>query len=760
METNANNSNNPAVVQVQEWLNSTYGSNPNFVTVDTDGIAGNSTCKALVRAIQIELNVTPVDGVWGDGTSSAFTPLSINSNSSNASIQRQIYILQGGFYCKGIEPGGFDGVFGETTAAAIRTLESQAGLSSTTGIASAMVMKALLSTDAYTLLSGGDSKIRTIQQALNNQYNSYIGLIPCDGIFSRVTSKALIKALQVEEKKTYSTVVVDGIWGSDTMAKCPTLRRYGTVTNKQYVYILQYALYVNGYDPNGFDGGFGAGVQTAVTNFQAFVGLSADGIVGKQTWASLMVSYGDPDRTCTAADCMTPLTKEYAQLLVENGKTAVGRYIVGGSNKVLTIEELNIIKEAGLKVFPIFQRTARTAAYFTYLQGRYDAYDAYKAYRGLHFPTGGTVYFAVDFDVLTTDISDYIIPYFQGIHAELNILQENEDVVFNVGVYGPRYVCTRLNEENLATTSFVSDMSSGFSCNIGYPLPQDWAFDQIKNTWLGGRTLEIDNDVASSRDTSIFVDPDIYLETPNPVLAELQVADAVANCIGCKPNILGLDINYDVYIPFFASSALDVYLVLSHTMQSEGDLAFSLSVENGVIQNPEVQLQLDEFSAELQPIVLESVDYAGIAAAINSGFISFETSVEMVGDKVATSVQITVNIYHDEVNKLSQDLAIGIKFVIKDASSYSDALSQVNTSLSPDELEEAKSVFSQAGAAIQKLNELLFAGIAITSTVIVSAIALSMIVSALAAGLIVLSPIIFAVLTKLLEQTLRALPVA
>lgn len=64
METNTNNSDNPAVVQVQEWLNSTYGSNPNFVTVDTDGIAGNSTCKALVRAIQIELKL-PLSMVLG-----------------------------------------------------------------------------------------------------------------------------------------------------------------------------------------------------------------------------------------------------------------------------------------------------------------------------------------------------------------------------------------------------------------------------------------------------------------------------------------------------------------------------------------------------------------------------------------------------------------------------------------------------------------------------------------------------------------------
>lgn len=700
--TSSTEVNDAAVAMVQEWLNDTYGSNANFETLKVDGVTGNNTCKALVRAIQIELNISPVDGIWGDGTSAAFAPLSINSDFNDPSIQRQIYILQGGFFCKGIHPGAFDGVFGESTASAVCSLESLAGLSSTTGIASAMIMKALLNTDAYTLLDEGDSNIRTIQQSLNNQYNSYIGLIPCDGIFSRRTSKALITALQVEEKKTYSTVVVDGIWGSDTMNKCPTLQRYGSVTNRQYVYILQYALYANGYNPNGFDGAFGAGVQTAVTNFQAFVGLSADGIVGKQTWASLMVSYGDPDRTCTAADCMQPLTAETVQLLVADGKTAIGRYLMGGSDKRLSLEELKIIHDAGLKVIPIYQTSGNSREYFTEINGNLAGYNAFLAYRRFHFPDGGTVYFAVDYDALTTDIDNYIIPYFQAIKKRLDELGNTS---FSIGVYGPRYVCTRLREAGLTSSSFVSDMSSGFSCNIGYPLPQDWAFDQIKNTWLGGRTLEIDNDVASSRDTSISVDPDIYLETPNPVLAELQMADAIANCIGCNPNIIGLDLNYDIYTQFFASEAMDIYFVLSHTLQSEGDLAFSLSVENGTIQNPEVMASLGELSAQIEPIVSESVDYTGIAAAISDGLISFDVSLEMVGEKLATSLQITVNVYHNETNELSQDLAVGFKFVIKDTSKYSDSLYEVNPDMDLETITEYNAAFAETESMINDVRE-------------------------------------------------------
>lgn len=657
---------NLGVLQVQEWLNDTYGSNSNFVPVDIDGIAGNSTCKALVRAMQIELGVSPVDGVWGDDTSSAFTPLSVNSNSSNASIQRQIYILQGGFYCKGIEPGGFDGTFGESTEEAVRTLESQAGLSSTTGIASAMLMKALLTTDAYTLLDEGDSNVRTIQQSLNNQYNSYIGLIPCDGLFSRVTSKAMVTALQVEQKKEYPTVVVDGIWGPNTQNRCPTLRRYGTVTNKQYVYLLQYALYVNGFDPNGFDGAFGAGAQTAVTNFQAFVGLTADGIVGKQTWASLMVSYGDPDRSCTAGDCMHPLTEETAALLVEAGRTSIGRYLVGGENKKLTIEELQIIKNAGLKVFPIFQRNARDASEFTYSQGWKDAADAFTEYKNLRFPSNGTVYFAVDYDVLTTDITTHILPYFRGIRAQLNMLNDSDDNTFNAGVYGPRYVCTRLYEEGLTTASFVSDMSSGFSCNIGYPLPQNWAFDQIKNTTISNTvcSMEIDNVIASSRETSVAVDPGSYYQS-----AEYDVVSNVNNALGLRFVLVKYQFNYtyDQEICVCKTDNIEVYYKLSLTSGFEaGDdanVTNVYSIVNGAFSDPTIDFDYGNISTKL-PLV-SVTNFPSIALAVKAGNMKVSLGMgQLSNGKPATVITESVTATPTEDNGLSNNIIVSVKILI------------------------------------------------------------------------------------------------
>ena len=93
--------------------------------------------KALIQALQIELGIT-ADGDFGPTTSSYFKEISIN-NSSNKNIN---YILQGGLYCKGYEAGAFDGVFSEKTQKAIKTLQSDAGISQT-GSVNSSLMKAI-----------------------------------------------------------------------------------------------------------------------------------------------------------------------------------------------------------------------------------------------------------------------------------------------------------------------------------------------------------------------------------------------------------------------------------------------------------------------------------------------------------------------------------------------------------------------------------------------------------------------------------------
>ncbi|AUS28400.1 hypothetical protein C1A50_4252 [Paenibacillus polymyxa] len=302
-----------------------------------------------------------------------------------------------------------------------------------------MIFKALLNMDAFVNI--GDPKIREIQQKLNRDYYRILfeplGLIPCDGIYARSTNKALIYALQVEE----GIPKPNGSFAPSTTSLCPTLSVGSTQT--KFVSLLQYALYFNEYDPGRFDGVFDQGVKTAVTNFQKFTKLTANGAAGKQTWASLLVSTGDKNRKGTACDCITTIIPARAQTLKNNGYTTVGRYIVETSklSKKIKEGELDTIFAAGLSVFPIFQYSANSLSYFSATQGAIDARRALVAANNYGFEPGTIIYFAVDYDAVDGEVTSHLLPHFQALHNKMEGLGGNTALVFmDQGMYVVTYL--------------------------------------------------------------------------------------------------------------------------------------------------------------------------------------------------------------------------------------------------------------------------------------------------------------------------------
>lgn len=78
------------VATVQEWLNNTYS-----LGVTVDGMTGNATFTALIKALQTEIGVT-ADGNFGSGTLSACPTLQEVADTSAAAESNLTYILQGG----------------------------------------------------------------------------------------------------------------------------------------------------------------------------------------------------------------------------------------------------------------------------------------------------------------------------------------------------------------------------------------------------------------------------------------------------------------------------------------------------------------------------------------------------------------------------------------------------------------------------------------------------------------------------------------
>lgn len=143
--------------------------------------------------------------------------------------------------------------------------------------------------DANKYLQVGYKAIaKAIVDALDNHIASVPTVNTNTSSQTNTTSKGddWVRRLQQEcNNQGFSKQNVDGIAGPATLAGCPTLKKgaSGNITK-----LLQEKLVKLGYSTNGVDGIFGSGTYSAVREFQKTRGLSADGIVGQNTWRKLL----------------------------------------------------------------------------------------------------------------------------------------------------------------------------------------------------------------------------------------------------------------------------------------------------------------------------------------------------------------------------------------------------------------------------------------------------------------------------------------
>ena len=501
----------PWVLEVQQWLNKTYGNHPNYGSVKENGKTGWDTIYGIIRAIQLELGVTdnPVDN-FGEGTSAAWetkvTPnLAVGYSNGNV-----VKLIDAGFRCKGMGSGKFDNKYSEENIYGLLSLKEAAGFSSPNSTFSSMWAKALFDMSAFSLLPGGDAQIQAMQKWLNGNYYSYTGIMPCDGIYQRNTNQALIYALQAEEG--LSPDEATGTYGETTTRLTPTL----TIgDNNSFVPILKFGLLVNGfYDSDDFTTLFTSAVGEKVESFRRFMVLKPYSQIANVTVIKgLLSSAGDTNRSADGVDTSTQLSYNQIQTLVNNKVFFVGRYLTGtvgtGSeerDKFLTEAECSMLFGEDINIFPIYQDGGYYIEYFSRSQGYQDGVKAGTAATSLGIPKGVNIYFAVDIDILGDDIEGTVKEYFIGVNQGL------KDYRYDIGVYGTRNVCSQMYKLGLAENSFVADMSTGFSGNLGFSMPRNWAFDQFIEFTMGtgDEAVGIDQVAISYKDQGFT-----YLESNN-----------------------------------------------------------------------------------------------------------------------------------------------------------------------------------------------------------------------------------------------------
>ena len=264
-----------------------------------DGIAGRQTQDLLYSGSAQPKYVT----VSASGDAEEY--LLLKQGTSGVEVRK----LQGRLAELGYYAGGVDGIYGETTASAVKAFQRANGLSGD-GQAGVQTQSKLYSSSARyassPVATANPDATRTLTLGMtgNDVYALQERLIElryltgvADGVFGAETQAALI-AFQKNNSLT-----ADGNAGSATLKKLagsckaatrttPTPAPAGTVTLREgdegeNVYILQAYLFELGYYTGRIDGRFSAETTEAVKAFQRANGLTANGIAGKGTQSKL-----------------------------------------------------------------------------------------------------------------------------------------------------------------------------------------------------------------------------------------------------------------------------------------------------------------------------------------------------------------------------------------------------------------------------------------------------------------------------------------
>ena len=227
-----------------------------YLDGSADGSYGGKT-KAAVKEFQKAF------GLFSDGIAGEATQLSLR----NAVVRLQVELKAAGY-----TPGGADGNFGAKTKKALQAYQEDNGLSTTGEADSATwvsINRGSSGMQAGSGLKQGSSgtQVKYLQRALIG-LGYLIGAV--DGQYGSKTAEA------VRDYQRDYGLGVDGSAGRNTMTSL-----------KNTVVALQSDLTRKGYNPNGIDGVFGGGTQSAVKAYQRDMGITVTGIAGSKTMKKL-----------------------------------------------------------------------------------------------------------------------------------------------------------------------------------------------------------------------------------------------------------------------------------------------------------------------------------------------------------------------------------------------------------------------------------------------------------------------------------------
>lgn len=184
-------------------------------------------------------------------------------------------------------------------------------------------------------------------------------------------------------------------------------------------------------------------------------------------------------------DTSSPVSASVANSAFSSGYKFLIRYYTRapGSAKLLTKAEAQAISNAGLYVNIIYQDANNYYGAFNTQNGIDDATWAYHyAKNTINQPKGTPIYFAVDYDATSAQISGGIQDYFRAVCSTIISLGSSNNYGFQVGVYGSGNVCSQMLVSGISTRWLAG--ATGWGGSSTYT---GWDIKQLASTvTIGG----------------------------------------------------------------------------------------------------------------------------------------------------------------------------------------------------------------------------------------------------------------------------------
>lgn len=185
----------------------------------------------------------------------------------------------------------------------------------------------------------------------------------------------------------------------------------------------------------------------------------------------------------------------FAKRLRDGGIDVAIRYYTKFSNfKRMSRQEADTLAAAGLKIAVVYQDWNDTIGRFSAAEGTAQATAALNYARDtIRQPANSAIYFAVDMDPSTSELSTAIVPYFKAINDRFSEL----DSPYAIGAYGSGLTLRTLLSAGLIRYAWLC-ASTGFRDYQKFKASADWhMLQRLPTTGFGG--LQYDPDDISDR---------------------------------------------------------------------------------------------------------------------------------------------------------------------------------------------------------------------------------------------------------------------